>query len=155
MARILFAISIVPIGLSHIVYVDATIGFVPHWLPFRRGWAYLTGAGQVASGLGVLFNVLPRIAAWAEAGQITLYTLLVWLPMLVSAPTRLSWTGFFISWILGAAAWAVAQNVRAKDSVRSQAKSVLLSSGIVFGTKRNRCLRRAESAICSRKAAKE
>jgi uncharacterized membrane protein YphA (DoxX/SURF4 family) len=102
----------VPIGLSHLVYVDATVGFVPHWLPFRKGWAYLTGAGQIASGLGVLFNVLPRVAAWAEAGQITLYTFLVWLPAILAGPTtRLNWTGFFISWIFGAAAWAVAQNV--------------------------------------------
>jgi len=113
-ARILFAISIVPIGLSHIVYAEVTAGYVPHWLPFRTGWAYLTGAGQIASGLGVLFNVLPRVAAWAEAGQITLYTLLVWLPALVGAPTRLNWTAFFISWIFGAAAWIVAQNVPAQ-----------------------------------------
>ena len=114
MARILFALSIVPIGLSHLVYVDATAGYVPHWLPFRRGWAYLTGAGQIASGLGVLFSVLPRVAAWAEAGQITIYTLLVWLPAIVAARTRLNWTAFFISWIFGAAAWAVAQNMPAK-----------------------------------------
>lgn len=116
-AQILFALSIIPIGLSHIVYVDATAGYVPHWLPYPRGWAYLTGAGQIASGLGVLFNVLPRIAAWAEAWQITLYTLLVWLPpLLFGHRTRLNFTAFFISWIFGAAAWAVAQNVPAKKS---------------------------------------
>jgi len=115
MAQILFAVSVVPIGLSHIYYVKETADFVPHWLPYREGWAYLTGAGQIASGLGVLFVVFPRIAAWAEAGQITLYTLLVWAPAVVAAPkTRLPWTAFFISWIIGAAAWAVAQNVRPK-----------------------------------------
>ncbi|GAC1635086.1 MAG: hypothetical protein NVS9B14_11890 [Candidatus Acidiferrum sp.] len=112
MARILFAISIIPIGLSHIVYADVTAGYVPHYLPYRLGWAYLTGAGQIASGLGILFGVLPRIAAWAEAGQIALYTLLVWGGAIVAAPkTRLAWTAFFISWIFGAAAWLVAQNV--------------------------------------------
>jgi uncharacterized membrane protein len=115
MARILFAVSVIPIGLSHIVYAGITAGYVPPWLPYRVGWAYLTGAGQIASGLGVLFNVLPRIAAWAEAGQITLYTLLVWLPLVIATPkARLPWTGFFISWIIGAAAWAVAQNVPKK-----------------------------------------
>ncbi len=120
MARYLFAISIIPIGLSHLVYVDITAGFVPHWLPYRVAWAYLTGAGQIASGLGVLFNVLPRVAAWAEAGQIALYTLLVWGGAILSTPrTRLAWTGFFISWIFGAAAWAVAQNVPAKGSKSS------------------------------------
>ena len=112
MARILFAVSIIPIGLSHLVYVQLTADYVPQWLPYRVGWAYLTGAGQIASGLGVLLGVLPRVAAWAEAGQITLYTLLVWGGAIVRAPkTRLAWTAFFISWIFGAAAWVVAQNV--------------------------------------------
>lgn len=116
MARILFAVSIIPIGLSHLVYRQVTAGYVPHWLPFREGWAVLTGAGQIASGLGVLFNVLPRIAAWAEAGQITLYTLLIWAAAAVTAPSRLNWTALFISWIFGADAYAVAQNVPAKRS---------------------------------------
>ncbi len=115
MARILFGISVIPVGLSHLVYVQATIGFIPHWLPFPKGWAILTGAGQIASGLGVLFGVLPRLAAWAEAGQITCYTLLLWLPQVIAAPTtRLNWTAFFISWIIGAAAYAVAQNLAGK-----------------------------------------
>ena len=110
-ARYLFALSIIPIGLSHLVYLDVTAGYVPHWLPFRKGWAILTGAGQIASGLGVLFNVLPRIAAYAEALQIMTYTFLVWGAALLAAHTRLNVTAFFISWIFGAAAWAVAQNI--------------------------------------------
>jgi uncharacterized membrane protein len=110
-ARILFALSLLPIGLSHIVYVQATHDFVPAWLPFRTFWAYLTGAGQIASGLGVLFGVLPRAAAWAEAIQITLFTLLIWVPLTIAGPAvRLNWTGLCISWAIGAAAWAVAQN---------------------------------------------
>jgi len=110
-ARLLFAISIVPIGLSHLVYMQGTAGLVPSWLPFRTVWAGVTGVGQIASGLGILFNVLPRIAAWAEAGQITIYTLLIWVPAAILTPTRLNWTALFISSIFGAAAWAVAQNV--------------------------------------------
>jgi uncharacterized membrane protein len=114
-ARYLFAVWLVPIGLSHIVYVKATVDLVPAWLPFRTGWAYLTGAGQIACGFGVLFSVLPRVAAWAEAGMISLFTLLVWAPAIVKEPkTRLSWTAFFISWAIASAAWAVAQNMPAK-----------------------------------------
>src|SRR5207244_1390375 len=63
LARIVFAISLLPIGLSHIVYVKQTADFVPAWLPYRLGWAYLTGIGQIASGLGVLFSIFPRVAA--------------------------------------------------------------------------------------------
>jgi uncharacterized membrane protein len=114
-ARYLFAVSIIPIGLSHLVYLSVTAGYVPPWLPFRKGWAILTGAGQIASGLGVLFNVLPHIAAYAEAAQIMTYTFLVWGAALLAAHTRLNITAFFISWIFGAAAWAVAQNIPANS----------------------------------------
>lgn len=111
-ARIMFGLSAIPVGLSHLVYVKQTADFVPAWLPFRTGWAYLTGVGQMAAGLGVLFSVLPALAAAAEAGMITCFTLLVWLPAILRAPKeRLNWTAFFISWIIGAAGWIVAQNL--------------------------------------------
>lgn len=114
-ARILFGVWLVPIGLSHFVYVQATADLVPAWLPFRTGWAYLTGAGQIACGLGVLFSAFPRAAAWAEAAMISLFTLLVWAPAIVAAPkARLPWTAFFISWAIGSAAWVMAQNVATK-----------------------------------------
>jgi uncharacterized membrane protein len=111
-ARILFAVALIPIGLSHIVYVKPTADLVPPWLPYRMGWAYVTGAGQIACGLGVMFSVLPRVAARTEAGMISLFTLLVWGPAILAAPTtRLPWTAFFISWAIASAAWAVAQNI--------------------------------------------
>jgi uncharacterized membrane protein len=115
LARMLFAVSLIPIGLSHLVYVKQTVELVPAWLPYRVGWAYLTGAGQIACGLGVLFWIFPRVAAWAEAGMISLFTLLVWGPAIVAAPkTRLPWTAFFISWAIASAAWVVAQNIAPK-----------------------------------------
>jgi uncharacterized membrane protein len=113
-ARVVFGISLIPIGLSHIVYVSETARLVPVWLPYRNGWAYLTGAGQIASGLGVLFSILPRIAAFAEAIMISLFTVLVWGPAVMAEPkTRLPWTAFFVSWAIGSAAWVVAQNISA------------------------------------------
>lgn len=74
----------------------------------------------MASGLGILFGVLPRVAAWAEAGQITLYTLLVWLPAIFATPrARLPWTALWISWTIGAAAWVVAQNTTPKSGLEA------------------------------------
>ncbi len=114
-ARYYFALWLIPIGLSHWLYTKETVALIPAWLPFKPFWAYLTGAGQMASGLGVLFGVLPRIAAWSEAGQITLYTLLVWMPAIFATPrARLPWTALWISWTIGAAAWVVAQNTKQK-----------------------------------------
>jgi uncharacterized membrane protein len=115
LATKLFAISLIPIGLSHLVYVKETVELVPAWLPYRVGWAYLTGVGQIACGLGVLFSIFPRVAATAEAVMISLFTLLVWIPALLRAPTaRLPWTAFFISWAIASAAWVVAQNISSK-----------------------------------------
>jgi uncharacterized membrane protein len=120
LARILFAVSLLPIGLSHIVYVKETADLVPAWLPYRAGWAYLTGGGQIACGLGVLFSIFPRVAAWAEAGMISLFTLLVWGPAILAAPkARLPWTAFFISWAIAAAAWVMAQNIAPRQSAKT------------------------------------
>jgi uncharacterized membrane protein len=124
-ARYYFAVWIIPIGISHMLYLKPTLDLIPPFLPGKVFWAYLTGIGQIASGLGVLFGVLPRVAAWAEAAQISLYALLIWLPAILlenknlgpsfaHANQRLSFTAFFISWIIAAGAWAVAQNVRRK-----------------------------------------
>jgi uncharacterized membrane protein len=119
LARMLFAVSLIPIGLSHIVYVKETAELVPAWLPYRAGWAYLTGAGQIACGLGVLFSIFPRVAAIVEAGMISLFTLLVWGPAILAAPgARLPWTAFFISWAIASAAWVVARNIAPKQPAK-------------------------------------
>lgn len=122
LASILFGVSLLPIGLSHLVYVKQTVELVPAWLPYRVAWAYVTGAGQMACGLGVLFSILPRLAARAEAGMISLFTLLVWGPAILAAPKeRLPWTAFFISWAIASAAWVVAQNIAPKRLANSKA----------------------------------
>jgi uncharacterized membrane protein YphA (DoxX/SURF4 family) len=119
-ARILFAVSLIPIGLSHLMYTKETAELVPAWLPYRTGWAYLTGVGQMACGIGVLFSLYPRVAAMTEAGMLSLFTLLVWIPAIVAAPrTRLPWTAFFISWAIAAGAWVVACSVEARKSAHS------------------------------------
>jgi uncharacterized membrane protein YphA (DoxX/SURF4 family) len=65
------------------------------WLPFPTGWAYLTGAGKIACGIGVLFSIYPRVAAAAETGMLSLFTLLVWGPAILAAPrARLPWKAF-------------------------------------------------------------
>jgi len=114
--KMFYGTWLIPIGLSHIVYLKETVDFVPVWLPYRAGWAYLTGAGHIAAGLGVLFSVFPRAAAFAEAAMIGIFTVLVWGPAIAASPkTRLPWTAFFISWAIASAAWVVAQNIGAKQ----------------------------------------
>ena len=121
-AKYLFAVWLVPIGLSHFFYVKATVDLIPKWLPFHTFWAYLTGAGHIAAGLGVLVGVIPRVAAAAEAAMLTVITLLVWAPAIVATPhARLPWTAFWVSWAITAAVWAVAEGIRGEGiGIRDQ-----------------------------------
>jgi uncharacterized membrane protein len=119
-ARYFFALWVIPVGLSHFFYLQATVNLVPAWFPFKAGWAWLTGAGHIACGLAILFGIFPRIAALAEAAMIGAFTLLVWGPKIIATPhARLPWTAFFISWIIAAAAWIVAVNLPAETLVPS------------------------------------
>lgn len=111
-AKVLFAAALPAIGLSHFVYARQTAALVPAWLPGRIAWAYLTGAGHVAAGIGVLFSIYPRLAATMEAGMLSAFTILVWIPAIVAAPTtRLPWTAFVISWAITAGAFVVASSI--------------------------------------------
>lgn len=112
LARLLFGLSLIPVGLSHFAYSAVTAGLVPSWLPGHRGWAYVTGAFHLAAGLGVLFGVLPRLAAQLEAAMLAIFTILVWIPRVVVAPTtRFNWTELWLSCALTVAAAVVAAHI--------------------------------------------
>jgi uncharacterized membrane protein len=112
-ARILFAIALPMIGLSHFYYSAATAALVPAWLPDRLAWAYLTGAGDIVAGIAVLFAIFPRLAATTEAAMLGVITLLVWGPGLVTKPTdRLHVTAFLISSVITCGAWIVSDSYR-------------------------------------------
>ena len=112
-ALLLYAIALPPVGLSHFVYLKLTAPLVPAWLPFHTGFAYLTGAGHIAAGLGILFGVLPRLAATAEAMMISIFTFVVWVPQIAAGPaTREPWLEFFLSAAIAGAAWAIAGSLQ-------------------------------------------
>ncbi|MGO4700733.1 DoxX family membrane protein [Dyella sp. 2RAB6] len=112
-ARVLFAISLPMIGLSHFFYSPQTVELVPGWLPSPLSWAYITGAGSIAACLGVLFGVFPRLAATLEAIMLGVITLLVWGPKLFAVPLdRTALTALVISAAIAGGAWIVAESYR-------------------------------------------
>jgi uncharacterized membrane protein YphA (DoxX/SURF4 family) len=78
-AQIIFGLSVIPIGLAHVVYSTITADMVSAWLPFRMGLAY-PGIGQMACGVAVLLGFVPRLAALVEASMCALFAFLVWGP---------------------------------------------------------------------------
>lgn len=119
-AQIIFGLAVIPVGLGHIFYVEITTSLVPSWLPFRVGLAYLTGIGQIACGVAILFSFFVRLAALVEAAMLALFAFLVWgpntwfagIPKLAGTPPgpRFPLTAFLITWVIGASALLIAKN---------------------------------------------
>ena len=113
-ARTLFGLALVPIGLSHFVYLDVAVSLIPSWFPFRAPLTIISGAGHIAAGLAIVFGVVPRLAATLEAVMESLFTLVCWVSAVVAMPTqREHWVNLFISTALTGAGWAIAESYRA------------------------------------------
>jgi len=111
-ARTIFGLALIPVGLSHLVYPDA-VALVPAWLPFRMIWLDATGIGHIAAGVALTVSVLPRLAAVMEAAMMTAFVLLVHVPRVFAAPhSRREWTMLFIAMAFSGAAWATARSYR-------------------------------------------
>ena len=113
-AQIAFGIFLVPVGISHFVYLDQTVALVPTWLPYRAGWAYLTGAFHVGAGVAVLLSIYPRLSARLEAAMLGVFALLVWIPKVIDTPKlQLGWSALLITVAIGAGAWVMAESFSA------------------------------------------
>lgn len=116
--RIVFGVSLIPIGLSHMFYMNLTAPLIPSYIPFHVPLGYATGAFHIAAGLGILFGVVPLLAATLETVMVGLFTVLIWVPTVLGTPKPFDWTEFTASLAITGAAWVVAESFRAPRRLR-------------------------------------
>src|SRR4030095_15526392 len=83
-ARMLYGLSLIPFGLAHFMYLDATTVLIPGWLLWPTALAYLTGGAFIAAGLAAIFDVFARLAVSLSALQMGLFGLIVWVPRVLA-----------------------------------------------------------------------
>jgi uncharacterized membrane protein len=116
LARVLLAVGLIGCGEAHFYFLQQTAAFVPAWIPGHLAWAVATGSGFLAAAAAILAGVWPRLAATMASGMMAAFTVLIWVPDVVSAPRdRFNWTALTVSWTLTAGAWIVAQSYRGTE----------------------------------------
>jgi hypothetical protein len=110
LARILFAACSASFALEQAFYLAPTASLVPKWLPpSQMFWAYATTVLFALAAGALLANRMALLAARLLALMLALFGLIIWLPILFSAPHNYgNWSETAETFAIAAAAWILA-----------------------------------------------
>jgi len=110
MARLGLGVCAVSFTLSQIIYLPATAGLVPKWIPPNRTfWAILTTIAFALAAIAILINRHARHAIRLMTLMLVLFGGLVWIPRLIAHPeAHLNWSEFALTFLIAGASWMVA-----------------------------------------------
>ncbi len=108
--RILLGICVVSFTLEQAVYFDATAHLVPKWIPpSQMFWAVATTILFALAAVALLANRLALLASRLLTIMVVSFGLLVWVPLLLSAPhNHTNWSEIAETFEIAGAAWILA-----------------------------------------------
>lgn len=112
-ARALYGLSLIFFGAAHFIDVRDTLSLIPNWLPGHLFWVYFTGCAFIAAGIAALASLCARLAVTLSVLQLTLFLVLVWLPIVATGSRDPSqWSETTLNVALLAGGWVVADSYR-------------------------------------------
>ena len=86
LGRFFLPITVVTFGIDHFLYPDFVKTLVPSWIPWHLFWNYFAAVALISSGLGIIFRVLPRLAALLLGVMIFLWFIMLHIPRAIADP---------------------------------------------------------------------
>lgn len=107
---ILFGLCTVSFTLEQAVYLNATAGFVPKWIPpGQMFWALATTIAFALAAVALLVNRSALLATRCMTVMVVMFGLIVWVPSLFSDPHNHSnWGETIETFAIAGAAWILA-----------------------------------------------
>jgi len=111
-ARLGLGLCALSFTLSQIFYLRYTAKLVPIWIPpSQTFWAILTTVAFALAAISILINRQARLALRLMALMLTLFGILVWIPMLIAhSEAHLNWSEFALTFLIAGATWTVAEH---------------------------------------------
>jgi hypothetical protein len=108
--RILLGVCAVSFALEQAFYLHATTTLVPKWIPpGQKFWAIATTVLFALAAVALVTNRMALLAARLLTLMLVLFGLLVWVPILLSAPRSPgNWSEFAETFAIAGAAWILA-----------------------------------------------
>ena len=101
-ARFGLGLCAVSFTLAQAIYLHVTTDLVPKWIPPNQMfWAILTTIAFGLAAVAILINRRARLAMRLVALMLTLFGILVWVPLLVAHPeAHLNWSEFALTFLI-------------------------------------------------------
>ncbi|HMD16280.1 MAG TPA: hypothetical protein VKH18_06390 [Terriglobales bacterium] len=112
--RILLGICVASFTLEQAIYLGATAGFVPKWIPpTQMFWAITTTVLFALAAVALLANRMALLAARLLTVMLVSFGLLVWVPLILSDPhSHTNWSETAETFAIAGASWILADLLR-------------------------------------------